>query len=1028
MKNFSFPYSKSALKLSISLLILLIMPISGINSQPLINANTYTFSRNGFAPAALTSPVTLIGSNSDNVASAVTDIGFTFWFAGTAYTQFSVSDNGLMTLGSTQISGTDFVNDMTSATTIPKIAAYWDDLATGTNGSVVYQVTGTAPNRILIVNWNVTVPKNAAGTANSLIQAQLSETSGNITFTYGTPAVPANANMYSVGIGISASDFASVTPTSAAAATVAFGTANNGITISPGVYTRYNFFTDRTAPTISTQTIPNTAGIANRVLTKTITDAKTGVPVSGSLVPRIYFKKITDATYVSSAGVLTAGNSASGTWTFTVDHSLIPGGVAEGDLINYFVIAQDQSTTVGVPNIASIPIGVNATDVNTITTPPTPAVYILGASFSGTKTVGTGGDYSSLSFPGGLFEQINAGSLTGNLTVNIISDLTETGAVALNAWISGTGGPFTITINPVGLRAINLSSNGVRLNGTNGLTIDGLNDGTNSLTITGGIKIYYGASNNTITRLSLTGAGINSTDASGTFPVNCSNNTISQCTIDGGNIYFGSWVSALGVNNRIENNVIKNFGINGIQLDRGYKDFTISGNDIFHTTGSGYSTGINVYLPGGVGITNIFNNKIHDLTSGTSLGLSTNGISYSGSSGTLNIYNNVISLEALSTNTQADKIYGMLIGGNGTVNVYYNSIYIGGTGVTKGNSVGFYRTGATVTFKNNAVYNARSHAVAGQFTKNFGLITANTTNFVSDNNLIFSDGISNVLFNLGGQPGYSAGTDYTTLAAWKTATSLEAASVSANPGFISPTDLQPDVTDPNSGNLDGHGVPVATIAADILGNARSTLSTPTDIGAYEFVIPVKTLNLKVFLEGLYTGAGVMSQAYDATGPHWPAGVADHIAVELHDAANYATIVHTSTDVALATDGTATLNIPDSFNGSYYITIKHRNSIETTTPTARSFTGGFISQDFTTGTAQAYGNNLKNISGVFVIFTGDVNQDGSVDTGDMIPVDNDSFNYATGYVNSDINGDGSTDTADMIYVDNNSANYIGTMHP
>lgn len=1026
MKNLRSILLKWILKAIIPALFVIIP--GALHAQILINANTYTFARSGFAPTTLSSPVTLIGPNSDNVASVVTDIGFTFWFAGTAYTQFSVNENGLMTLGSVQISGSDFSNNLASGTTIPKIAPYWDDLATGTNGSVVYVLSGTAPNRILIINWNLPVPKNITGTANSLIQVQLNESSGVISFTYGSPAIPANANGYTIGIGAATNDFASVTPTSATAATCAYGTSANTLTISPGQYTRYYFTPDKTAPTITAQTIPNTAGTANRVLIKTIGDSKTGVPVTGSFVPRIYYKKSTDVSYVSTAGILTAGTSASGTWEFTVNHSLIPGGVTEGDQINYFVIAQDQSSTTGIPNIASNPTGVIATDVNNITTPPTPSTYILGASFSGTKTVGTGGDFSSLTLAGGLFDQINAGTLTGNLTVNIISDLTETGVTALNAWTSGAGGPYTITINPTGVRVVDLSSNGVRLNGASGITIDGLNDGTNSLTIKGGIKPYFGASNNTFNRLTLTGGGLYSTDASGTFPVNCSNNTLSNCVIDGGYVYFGSWVSALGTNNKILNNVIRNFGMKGIQLDRGYKDFTIAGNEIYMISGSSYTTGIDIYLPAGVGITNVFNNKIHDLTSGTSLGMSTSGINYSGTGGTLNIYNNVISLEAASTNVQADKIYGMSIGGTGTINVYYNSVYIGGTGVTKGNSVGFYRTGGTVTFKNNAIYNARSGAAVSQFYKNYGIVVLNTTNFVSDNNLVFTDGISGVPFNVGANPGMSAGTDYATLTAWTTATTLDAASVSANPGFTSPANLQPDISNPNSGNLDNRGVPVASIGDDILGNLRSTaLPTPTDIGAYEFSIPVKTLNLKLFLEGLYLG-GTMGQAADAGGPHWPAGVADHITVELRDQANYATVVHTVNDAALNIDGTLTLTLPVSLNASYYITIKHRNSIETTTPSAISFSGSTISHDFTTAAGQAFGNNLKNIGGTFVIFTGDVNQDGTVDTGDMIPVDNDSFNYATGYLGSDVNGDGSVDTADMIFIDNNSSNYIGTMHP
>ncbi|HEX2395719.1 MAG TPA: discoidin domain-containing protein [Bacteroidales bacterium] len=807
------------------ILLLALLPFLSVSvvAQVNINATTYTFSRNGFSPTALTSPVTLIGANSDNVASPVTDIGFTFWFAGTPYTQFSVSENGLMTLGSTQISGTDFANNLASATTMPKIAPYWDDLATGTNGSVVYQVSGTAPNRILYVNWNVTVPKNAGGTANSLIQVQLSEGPGTITFTYGTPAVPANTNMYSVGIGAATNDFASVTPTSAAAATCAYGVANNNITISPGVYTRYNFIPDRTAPTISAQTIPNTFGTGNRILTKTIADAKTGVPTTGSLVPRIYFKKSSDASYVSTEGVLTSGTGASGIWNFTVDHSIIPGGVAEGDVINYFVIAQDQSTTLGNPNIISNPTGVVATDVNTITTPPTPASYILGTSFSDTVRIGTGGNFASLSLSGGLFEAINAGQLTGNLIVKIISDLpSETGTVPLNAWTNAAGGPFTMKIIPEGIRTV---AGSLRLVGVKGLTIDGLNDGINSLTM-GSPAISFGASNNTFTRTTF--AGFSFMDASGTFPVNCSNNTISYCTVNG-MIYFGSWVSVTGLNNVIDHNIITNFGQYGIHIDRGYRNFTISNNDIYQTSAGNYSTGIYIYNEAGT--TNIFNNKIHDLRSGTGLGVYTAGIYYRFGLATdvLNIYNNLIYLDATTVNTAAYQLFGLFLAGAGTSNVYYNSIYIGGTGITTGNSAGVYRIGGPVNFKNNAVFNARSGVAVSQYYKNYGLVAFNLTNFVSDNNLFFANGTSSVLFNIGGQPGYSAGADYPTLAAWQSISGKDANSLNADPLFTSADNLLPLAVSP----LMGSAVPLGSITTDITGSGRNA-TFPT-IGAYELV-------------------------------------------------------------------------------------------------------------------------------------------------------------------------------------------------
>jgi len=53
----------------------------------------------------------------------------------------------------------------------------------------------------------------------------------------------------------------------------------------------------------------------------------------------------------------------------------------------------------------------------------------------------------------------------------------------------------------------------------------------------------------------------------------------------------------------------------------------------------------------------------------------------------------------------------------------------------------------------------------------------------------------------------------------------------------------------------------------------------------------KTLNLSsVLLEGLYNSGGTMRQAWNALGPQWGAGIADHITVELHNATKYSTIV------------------------------------------------------------------------------------------------------------------------------------------
>ncbi|MGE5313103.1 MAG: beta strand repeat-containing protein, partial [Acidobacteriota bacterium] len=839
----------------LSMLALLAAAGSGASAQS-ITSGSYAFSRSGFAPTDISTGSTqLIGPNADDAASAVTDIGFTFWFAGTPYTQFSVNENGLLKLGSTAIAGNDASNSMASSVTLPKIAPYWDDLATGTNGKVVYKLTGTAPNRVLIINWNVTVPKNTAGAANALIQVQLSETSGNISFTYGSPALAANSGQYSIGIGVSATDFASVTPTSATAATCAYGTANNANTMSPGVYTRYNFMPDAAAPTITYTPLAGTASFANRMLTATIADARTGVPTSGSGVPRIYYKKNFAGSYVSSPGTLTTGSSASGTWSFTIDHTAI-GGVIERDSVYYFVIAQDQAAALGAPNRISNPSGAVASDVNTVTAyPASPAVYkILGASISGTKTVGTSGaDYTSLTNPGGLFTDINDGKLTGNVNVQIITDLTaETGAVGLNAWTSA-GGPFTVTITPVGARTVSGSSMQsaglIALNGANGLTIDGLNDGVNSLTLsntnasTSSTLVFKnGASNNTITNTTLKGV-VNSSGGviffgDGSASSGNNNNTISRCVITAGasapfcGIYMYPFGTQNCVNNVIDRNVISNFAQRGIHVYARNQNLTISNNEIYQTTpGTAYSAGI--YVDGATGTTNVFNNRISGInTTYATLGTSRAGIAWASGSGTVNIYNNTISLDAGYTG--ANGAYGLSLGGTATYNVYYNSIYIGGTNANSFTSAGLYRSNGTLTFRNNVIFNARSLSAPNAYYKNYGIQLSNTSNLVSNNNVIYANGTSGVFGAVGS-------TDYASIGAWKSGTLQDSVSFSGDPGFTSASDLMPDPANPNSNILNNRGIPVAAIVTDIAGQARSTTGAggPTDIGAFEFTpLPV----------------------------------------------------------------------------------------------------------------------------------------------------------------------------------------------
>jgi hypothetical protein len=195
----------------------------GVKAQAV---STYTFSTGtGATLNAMTGATTLVGSSNDDGVSAVTTIPFSFTFAGTAYTQFSANSNGLVRLGSVAVTNQWENTAANVGVSSPAIMPYWDDLATGTNGSVRYVVTGTSPNRILAIEWLVTIPRNITGTAAARFQCWLYEGTNQVRFIYGAGMV-ANVADYTVGLATSSTAFNTVNTSTQVAPTTGFRTAN----------------------------------------------------------------------------------------------------------------------------------------------------------------------------------------------------------------------------------------------------------------------------------------------------------------------------------------------------------------------------------------------------------------------------------------------------------------------------------------------------------------------------------------------------------------------------------------------------------------------------------------------------------------------------------------------------------------------------------------------------------------------------------------------------------------------------------
>jgi hypothetical protein len=208
--SFIVHLNKANMKKLYALLIATALLCTQISAQ---QVNTYTFSNgSGGTLDPMTGSTQLVGSSSDDGISAVTNIGFSFTYGGTAYTQFSANANGLIRLGPTAIASglSGYSNSASNAgSNSPAIMTYWDDLATGTNGRVHFVLTGTAPNRILIVEWNVTVPRATSSAANARFQCWLYEGTNVIYQVYGNGMV-ANTGEASIGLATSSTVYNTV--------------------------------------------------------------------------------------------------------------------------------------------------------------------------------------------------------------------------------------------------------------------------------------------------------------------------------------------------------------------------------------------------------------------------------------------------------------------------------------------------------------------------------------------------------------------------------------------------------------------------------------------------------------------------------------------------------------------------------------------------------------------------------------------------------------------------------------------------
>lgn len=184
---------------------------------------------------------------------------------------------------------------------------------------------------------------------------------------------------------------------------------------------------------------------------------------------------------------------------------------------------------------------------------------------------------------------------------------------------------------------------------------------------------------------------------------------------------------------------------------------------------------------------------------------------------------------------------------------------------------------------------------------------------------------------------------------------------------------------------------------------------------FKILPPVKTLNLGALLEGLYNE---ISNSM----------VPDTVKVILRDAVSPYPVIDSVKGI-LNSSGNGLYNFQKAVNSTdYFIIVKHRNSIETWSAAGNRFTVNNLNYNFTLSENKAFGNNLKLKGNRYCIYSGDVNQDGSADAGDISLVENDLYLSLSGYNSSDLNGDYYTDAGDLSIVENNASQNVAAVTP
>jgi len=176
------------------------------------------------------------------------------------------------------------------------------------------------------------------------------------------------------------------------------------------------------------------------------------------------------------------------------------------------------------------------------------------------------------------------------------------------------------------------------------------------------------------------------------------------------------------------------------------------------------------------------------------------------------------------------------------------------------------------------------------------------------------------------------------------------------------------------------------------------------------------LELKLFLQGYYISGGTMNPLLFNSGLSMDATDVDNITVKLIDPMTFA--VQETVTGTLKSDGSCIVTVSSLTGSEYYLNICHRNTLQTMSADPVMLSNITV-YDFTTTASNSFGGNVIEVeSGVYALYTGDVNHDCIINEMDRDIVSDDIVLFLNGYVCTDLNGDGFVEAADLLNIESN----------